>query len=311
MVIQFLIYLISFIIIWFGSGLVVSSADKFSRKLKLSSFSVSFFILGMLTSTPEFAVGLTSLAEKNPEIYIGNLIGGVAVIFLLIIPLLAILGNGIKLHSELNNKNLIFTLIVIICPALFILDKNISMLEGILLILMYFVLFYLIEKEKGFFSRQEKELLQSKSYAYLDILKVIFGIGLIFISSQIIVDKTLYFSHLFGISPFFISLVILSLGTNLPELSLAVRSVILGKKDIAFGDYLGSASANTFLFGLFTILNTSKVLTANNFLVTFILLLIGLILFYIFSKTKNKLSRKEGFILLSLYLIFILIENVR
>ncbi len=101
---------------------------------------------------------------------------------------------------------------------------------------------------------------------------------------------------------------ILSLGTNLPELSLAVRSVLSGKKDIAFGDYIGSAAANTLLFGIFTILNDGEVLTADNFLITFLFILFAVVSFYFFSRSKNEISIKEGFILISVYLLFIIVE---
>ena len=99
-------------------------------------------------------------------------------------------------------------------------------------------------------------------------------------------------------------MIVLSLGTNLPELSLAIRSVVSGKKDIAFGDYMGSASANTLLFGIFTLLSGGEVLSVNNFFKTFLFVAGGLVLFFVLSRSENTLSRRAGFILLALYLIF-------
>ncbi|MBI2611702.1 sodium:calcium antiporter [Candidatus Gottesmanbacteria bacterium] len=306
--IQTIIYLLSFIAIWLGAGLIVRSADRFSHKLRLSSFAVSFFILGMLTSTPEFAVGITSVAEGNPEVFVGNLIGGIPVIFLFIIPILAIFGNGVKLTHQLSKKNLLLTLGVILAPSLAVGDENVTLVEGIILILLYIILFYVIEREKGVFDTNHSNILNIHSYSYKDILKVLLGVAIVFVSSQFIVDKTLLFADILRISPFYISLIILSLGTNLPELSLAVRSVISGKKDVAFGDYLGSAAANTFLFGLFTVMSVGETFAVQSFFKTFIILLAGLSLFYFFSRSKNDISRKEGIILLSVYIIFVIFE---
>jgi len=308
LIVDILLYIFSFIIIWIGAGLIVASADHISQKLRLSSFAVSFFILGMLTSIPEFAVGLTSVAQKKPEIFIGNLIGGIAVIFLLLIPILAIIGNGIRLTHELNNRNLLLALGVILAPSLAVGDEILTSTEGIILILLYLILFYVIERERGIFNIKNILLFRIRSYSFFDILEIFTGIALIFIASQIIVDKTLYFAQVTHLSPFFLSLFILSIGTNLPELSLAARSVLSGKKDIAFGDYVGSAAANTLLFGIFTILSVGTPILVNNFFKTFLLLLGGLGLFYYFSRSKNDISRKEGFILLLLYLFFLLFE---
>lgn len=304
MFLHLVFYIASFAAIWFGAGLIVSSVDRFSRRLRLSSFAVSFIILGLLTSTPEFAVGLTAVSENNPQVFIGNLIGGIPVIFLLIIPILAIFGNGIKLNHDFDTKNILFTLGVIAAPSIFLLDKKISNPEGIILILLYIVLILFIERKHGFLDRSNTETLDIKAYSYKDLIKILIGIGIVFVSSQIIVDKTLYFSAILNISAFYISLIVLSIGTNLPELSLAVRSIVFGKKDIALGDYMGSAAANTLLFGVFTLLSKEEVLTVNSFFITFLFVVGGLILFYFLSRSHTTLSRGSGFILFFIYLIF-------
>ncbi|KXK10424.1 MAG: putative calcium/sodium:proton antiporter [Microgenomates bacterium OLB23] len=98
------IYIISFIAIWYGAGLIIASITKFSTRLKLSPFTFSFVFLGILTSIPEFSVGLQAVVNGDPEIFVGNLLGGVVALFLLVIPLLAIFGKGISLKHELNKK---------------------------------------------------------------------------------------------------------------------------------------------------------------------------------------------------------------
>lgn len=300
-----LIYIAAFGLVWLGSGFIVSAVARFSRKLKLSSFAISFVILGLLTSTPEFAVGLTAVSNHDPEIFVGNLLGGVVVIFLFVIPVLAILGNGINLKHDLDGKSMLATLGVILAPALLVLDRRISNPEGVVLIILYFVLLLLVQRNRGIFDRENSEVLNLKAYSYKDMLKLLFGVGLVFISSKLIVDQTLYFSEFFGISAFLISLLLLSIGTNLPELSLAVRSVITGKRDIAFGNYMGSAAANTLFFGIFTLLNHGEVVTESRFAGTFVFILAGLVLFYLFSRSKNNISRIEGIILLLVYIGFL------
>ncbi|MBM3209042.1 sodium:calcium antiporter [Candidatus Shapirobacteria bacterium] len=302
------IYAISFIAVWFGAGLIIAAVDKLSKKIRVSSFALSFFVLGLLTSIPEFAVGLTAISENNPEIFAGNLIGGIVVIFLLIIPLLAIFGNGVKLNSQLNDKNLLFSFIVMLAPTFMVLDRKVSNWEGIVLIGLYAFLFYFIQKNKGVLDNGHAEVLHARSYSFIDILKIILGIALVFVSSNLIVDRTIYFANAFNISAFYISLIVLSLGTNIPEISLGVRSVISGKKDVAFGDFVGSASANTLLFGLFTLLNSGEVITASNFINTLLLLAFGLGLFYYFTRSKHDVSRKEGFILFGFYCFFVVVE---
>lgn len=309
LLLNLLLYIGAFVAIWIGSGFIVASMDNFSKKLKVSRFIISFIILGILTSAPELGVGLSAVANNDPEIFVGNLIGGVPVIFLLVIPLLAIFGNGINLRHELSNRNIIVTLLVVITPALMVLNQHVGLTEGIILIMMYVILVLFIQRSHGIFDKSMTNALNMRAYSYADMIKVLFGIGLLFVSSNVIVDQTLFFSSTLGISPYLLSLLVLSIGTNLPELSIAIRSVLSGKKDIAFGDYMGSAAANTFIFGILTVLSRGNVVTENNFTVTFLFLLWGLVVFYIFSRTNNSISRNEGFILFSIYILFLLVES--
>ncbi len=303
-----LYFILSFIVIWLGAGLIVSAADKFSHKLRVSSFSISFLILGMLTSTPEIAVGLTAVSEKRPEIFVGNLIGGIPVIFLCILPLLAIIGNGVRMNGQISSGTLLFSIFVFIAPAFFVTDRVVTPFEGGMLILLYIILTFLIQMRKGLFDGKHNQIFHLKSYSIFDLLKILVGIGLVLVSSQIIVDKTLYFSQVLNVTPFYISLIVLSLGTNLPELSVGIRSVLSGKKDIAFGDYIGSAAANTFLFGVFTLMSQGEVITTDNFMRTFLTMAGGLLLLFYFSQSGKMISRREGCILLFIYGVIVLTE---
>ncbi len=304
-----LIYIFSFVVIWFGSGMIVSSVDKLARKLEVSSFAFSFFVLGILTTIPELSVGLAALNKKNPEIFVGNLIGGVIVIFFFIIPLLAIFGNGIKLSSQLKTKNLLLVFVVMLAPVFFIMDKKLGQPEGAVLLGLYSLLFYFIQKEKGVLDNGYGRVLSFKSFSLIDLAKILIGIGLVFVASRFIVEKTLYFAQIAKVSSFYFSLVVVSLGTNLPELSLGVRSIVSRKKQVAFGGYIGSAAANTLLLGFLTIIGPGEIFTANGFTKLFIIIFLGFGLFFYLSRSKNDISRKEGFILLLLYVVFIILER--
>lgn len=306
-----LLYVIGFFFIWLGSGLIVSSVSKFSHRLRLSPFVFSFVFLGLLTSVPEFSVGLQAVADRDAEIFVGNLLGGLLVLFLVVIPLLAIFANGVSLKHELDRKTLLVTLGVILAPSIFVLDKRVTNPEGAILIFLYILLLFLVERKKGIFDRNNKELLNIKAYSYKDLLKIIVGICIVFVSSNIIVDKTMYFAGVFNISAFYISLIVVALGTDLPELTLAIRSSISGKKEIAMGDYIGAAAASTFLFGLFTLLHDGEVLTISNFIVTFIFIATALTIFYVLSRTKNYISRNNGFMMIGVYVFFVLFELMK
>lgn len=308
------VFLLLCVILWIGTGLIVSSVDRFAHKLRLSAFSLSFFVLGLLTSLPEIAVATNALGENTPEVFVGNLLGGIPVLFLFVIPLLAIFGGGVKVNHELTPMKIFLTFAVISAPALFVLDRSVNNLEGIVMIGLYLSLFFLLEGNKGGVLRALKNgnrKTMRSAHAGVITFKILVGIFLVFGAGHFLIEKTLYFASVIGILPFYVSLILLSLGTNIPELSLAVRSVIQGKKDIALGDYMGSAAANTLIFGIFTLLTPAESFAVNHSYLTFTFIVGGLVLFYYFYRSKRDISRREGGILLAMYLLFSFLELSR
>lgn len=304
-----ILYLAAFFIIWVGSGLIIKSIDRVTKKIRLSSFAISFFLLGLMTSAPEFSVGLTAINEGRPEIFVGNLLGGTVALFLLVIPFLAIAGNGIKLKTQISKNNLLLAFAVILFPAILIIDKKISGGEIIFMFALYGVLFYFIEIKKGLMDKKRQSLFRMTYFSLFDLGKVSLGIALLFLASQIIVEKTIFFADMLGVSALYVSFIFLPIGTNLPEIFLGLRSIVMKRKDVAFGNYIGSASANTLLLGVLSLTNGGRVTTENNFIFALVAVLLGVSFFYLFTRKDDTLSRREGYVFLVFYAVFILAEE--
>ncbi len=303
-----LIYTLSFSGIWIGSGLAIGSIERLSKLLKVSSFAISFIVLGLFTSISEFSVGVNSIIENDPEIYVGNLIGASIVIFMLIIPLLAITGNKIKISPELQGYNLPASLVVIALPVILAMDGKIGRTDAIITLVLFAFLLISIQTRRGLYEKIKSMNANSGTKVGMELLRILFGLAVIFIASKFVVEQTLYFSELLEVSPFLISLLVISIGTNIPELSFVLRSAFMKSNQVAFGDYVGSASFNTFFLGALTLVYGEPVYLTNSYLVSLLFLVGGLIMFYYFARTKNSISRLEGFILLLVYLLFLFVE---
>jgi len=301
-------YIGSFLVVWWGAGLVVSSISRLASNLRLPAFTISFFVLGLLTSLPEFIIGLTAINSGDPGIFVGNLIGGVVVLFLFIIPLLGLTNGGLKIPSQINRFVLISTLLVAFIPTFLISDQRLETWEGFVAVAAYLALFFIFSKHKAFAEKLKTKLTKHKSTTYYDLAKIMVGIMMLVLASRQIVESTVFLANVLQIAPFFVSLIAVALGTNIPELSIVFRSIYRKKSEVAFADLLGSASANTFLFGLLTLFYQKGISIPNNFAHRFIFIAIGLILMYFFVRSKNKLSRSESAVLLLLYLGFVIVE---
>ena len=247
-----------------------------------------------------------------PQVSAGNLLGASLVILLLIIPLLAVLGNGIPMMRVMQQGNMVLLLGIVLLAPLLAIDGNVTVTEGIVMILLYFTLTYRLQKKQPAdvtaakaLKLTEKALIHKRIATAHDTVKIAVGIVMIFIAGSVLVDESVYFARLLHIPISIIGLLVLSIGTNIPEIVIAVRCVIGRHKDIAFGDYMGSTAANTLIFGILVIANGSFPIEPSEALLTFVIFAVGCTLFYVFSKSKGDFSRKEGAILVALYVLFL------
>ena len=302
------IYILSFVGIWIGSGLIVKAVERISSSLKTSSFMVSFLLLGFFTSISELSVGVNSIIINDPEIFVGNLIGASLVLFMLIIPLLAILGNSIHITPELRGFNLPASLIVVALPVVLAIDGEITKLDSYISLAAFAFLMISIQSRKGILDKI-KDMNSKATFKFgKEVIKIIIGVAVIFIASRFVVEQTIFFSEYLGVSPFLVSLLLVAIGTNVPELSIAVRSLFMRNHQVAFGDYVGSAVFNTFLLGVLTLIYGGTVSLTNSYVVSLLFLIVGLLAFYYFAKTKNTISRLEAVVLFVIYILFIVTE---
>jgi len=287
---------IAFVGLWFASEMMIEVILVLSKKLGLSAFVLSFLILGLVMSLPEIAVGVNSLLLGQPEVFVGDGLGSSVGIFLLIIPILAILGNGIILTGKLTGEKLVLSLLVVLVPCLLILDREINIFDSLVCVLSYFLLFIQI---KG--KREVSKMKVESDW----LLKVIFGISVVFLSGNILVEQIKYFSNFLGISSLWASFLLLSFGTSLPEFFVMARSLMKGRKEVAFGGYVGSAAANTLIFGVLSGLSGKLVFSNDDFGVIFVFFVLGLLLTFFFIRSKDDILRKVGGALFLLYLLLL------
>ncbi len=108
-----------------------------------------------------------------------------------------------------------------------------------------------------------------------------------------------------NISKLFVGLVIFSIGTNLPEISIALASWRKKSSELSLSHLVSSSFTNVLLLGLLASFNTINFQVNISYWLVAIFMFLLLILFSIFYYTGKKLSRNEGFILVFIYLLFL------
>lgn len=296
--------------IWFFAGVIVESVDRVARRFNKNSFIIAFFLLGLLTSLGELSVAVNAIIEGVPQVSAGNLIGASFVLLLFVVPIIAVVAGRITMNKIFDGWRLAYVLVVIALPALFFVDGSVSQQEGVAALLFLASLLWVIRNYEA--SEQVKEVMMhthSRSHLF-DIGKVVVSAGIVFLAGRLLVDEAVYFSDLFNAPQSLMGMILLSVGTNIPEIAIAVRSVIKGRFEVALGNYLGSATMNTATFALLAIVAGPFAIEQSEFVISFLFTLVGFVLFYCFVRSRDTLTRREGIVLLSVYALFLIAHLV-
>ena len=140
------------------------------------------------------------------------------------------------------------------------------------------------------------------------IFFAILGMIGILISSNWIVEITLGLLNHVQVSKLVIGLVVFSIGTNLPEISIAVTSWRKNTAELSLSHLLSTSFTNTLILGILSILNPIVFKAGLPFWTTALFLGMTLIFLVVFYRSKKKLDSREGVILLTMYFLFTIIN---
>mgnify|MGYP001040041246 FL=1 len=97
---------------------------------------------------------------------------------------------------------------------------------------------------------------------------------------------------------------IIVIGTSLPELTMTVESARKGEFDMAVGNIIGTNIFNMCIVLGLPILIFGGIESVSFKLIDTAVVLLAATLFYIFSRNDKELSRKEGIIMLLIFIIY-------
>jgi len=145
----------------------------------------------------------------------------------------------------------------------------------------------------------------------MDLLPALFvfgiGISLVLVGAEFLVYAAKHIATQLKLSPLFISLTIVSIGTSLPELAVSTSSILQGDDGLAIANIIGSNITNsTLILGIAILLSSIRIGTQKTQKNAFILL----ILTFVFSalRLSSIAPTHQGSLLLGIAVMVILFQ---
>ena len=324
---EILLLVIGILLLIKGSDFFVDAGSEIGNTLKINELLLGVTIVSFGTSLPEFIVALTSAQSGSTEIALGNILGTNLFNTCVILAIIAIV-KPIRFTKETVRKDMYMSVLTSFILMILMADKIIdgdsinilSRTDGLVLVALfavfiYYTLYSLTDLWKERKNKNEELKLKLKDIDSLtkNILLMILGIVMVFAGANASVDAVEKIAVILGISETFIAILVVAIGTSLPEIFTSIAALKKGKQDIAVGNLIGSNMFNI-LFVLGTAVTISPIKLQMDSLVidafTFFLVTIILVLHAKGGK-KYEMGKGEGFCLLAIYVVYTLYVIIR
>lgn len=247
------------VIILFAGTKLARYADAIAEKTGLGRLWIGFLFLGFVTSMPELATAVSSVALVGlPDLALGTLFGSSA-FNLVILALLDMLHRGSPLLSRASRAHILSAglgiLLLIVTAVSILAGEEFSGLAlgwvglpSIIIIVLYLVgirLMFSLERKRQLAAPQAESLLYSDfstraayfKFALAAVAIIGAGIWLSFVGDEI--------ATTYNWSDSFVGSLFLAITTSMPELAVTIAAIRLGAIDMAIADILGANMINT------------------------------------------------------------------
>ena len=306
---QVVLLLVGFVFLIKGSDFFVDGASSVASLLKIPTIIVGLTIVAFGTSAPEAAVSITSSWAGSNAMAVGNVIGSNLFNMLMVIGIAALLSNLLMEKSVLE-KDLPFLVGITVLWAVFIvIGWNISQIEGIILIVI--LLAYIIYLVRSARKSKDADVVEKPKLSLpKSIIFILVGIAGIVLGGDLVVNSASDIAIALGMSEALVGLTIVAIGTSLPELVTSITALRKGENQLVIGNVIGSN-----IFNILFVLGASSAISAipidSSLLIDVIFMVAVTVLCFIFGKTQDKYDKKEGIILITLFIVYMAFAILR
>lgn len=303
--------LLGFIVIIKSSDILVDCASSLAIRCKIPKMLIALSIVSFGTCAPEIAISFNSVSAQNGTMAFANVIGSCIVNIFFIIGLAALV-RPIKVKHVTIKKELPILVIITTSFCVLMLDslfnpvtKNtFSRADGIILILLFCMfVYYLIQMAK---KKNDKEEISEPKYKNIALIVILLLLSIICISwsSDLIVNNATKLARNLHISEKIITMVAIVIGTSLPEMFMTVTSAKKKEFDMAIGNIIGTNIFNIcIVLGLPVAIYGDLVLESFN-IADILTVFLTSFLLYIFAKSERNVSKKEGIVMLLIFVCY-------
>lgn len=303
-----------------GSDWLTDSLIPIAKKLKTSNVSVALILVSAVVSLPEILVAVSTGLKGYSQISLGVIFGSIIVNIGLMVGLPAMI-RPLTVSKHMILRDGIFSIIIPILIFAISSGGEISRIHGLALFLLfipYLTNVFLQEKSTEF----REEALKRDIEIELELIGIDFGhikagwlsfslgISLLLFGAYLFSDQLVIIAKTFDIDPLIIGMTLGAFVPSIPNIAAAYKATKRGLTEVAVSETIGS-NIFTLLVTTGIIAMISPIAVEANWLIFDIPIIMWMsFLLFLFMVSGRGISRKEGLILLTSYLVILVFQFI-
>lgn len=298
------IFIVALFMVIKGATMATKYAGNLAENFRLSKYTIGFIIIAIISILPETFISLNAAIEGIPSFGLGMLFGSnIADLTFVFAAIIFLSGRSLKVEGKIIKNHTIYPFILLL-PLILGFNGHFSRPEGVALILTGGAFYYLALKNgidgpvpSGGNNRRVR-----------NTLMLLLSMAIMLAGAHFIVTSATSIANHVGVSPILVGMLIVGLGTTLPEFFFSLRSVKRRDDSLAVGDILGTVLADaTIVVGILALVNPFSFPTKIIYITGGFMVSASFILFR-FMRSGRTLTRKEAWQLFLFWLVFVIIE---
>lgn len=311
---EYILLVIGFVLLVKGADFFVEGSSSVAKLLRVPTVIIGLTIVAFGTSAPEMAVSISASLAGSNDIAVGNVIGSNIFNLLMVVGVCGLI-LPMKIDKSILYGDFLFTIAAaVVMLLLFAFDCTLSRWNGLVLLAMFAYFMFktvkntLASRAAGGPAAEEEEI--KVLSPFLSVVFILGGLVAIVIGGNLVVDSASAIAISFGMTETLVGLTIVAFGTSLPELVTSIVASKKGENELALGNVIGSNLFNI-LFVLAASCTISPMKVDRLSIFDGIFLIVSSIVTWILAKRGYEIDRKDGAIMVVLYVAYAVYIVVR
>jgi cation:H+ antiporter len=296
--------------LWLGTESTIHGAVEVAEHLRVPEFIVGLTVLSIGSDLPELAIAVDAAilnlhAGQASDVVVGSALGSCLGQIGFVLGIIGFIGYLVLPEKAIYQQGgvLLGSLVLL---AVFGYDGQVTRVEGVVLVVVYvvYLLFIFVDvMTPGESDENNSDRSLAVSLAYLVV-----GLVIVVVSAEVTVSSAISVAAKLDVKQSFVAIVIIGLGSSLPELSISLGAVLKRRTTLSVGNLIGSN-----VFDTLVPVGVAAVIAGLEFEgemwrqeLPFLFALTSVVLFFFFRRAG--IQKFEAIIIFGLYIGYVTTE---